>query len=328
METDIMNEILTLTVSSLFSFKLSKSMSKKGSYTSQLSELASETSESQLIQEMKSKFIVDDVAQEEDKEDFDGVKLDPSSSKNLSLGCMDLETWINVEGPKRLKQSFSKLKLDNTKVQRKDFTSFIEDELVQEKKNVKNELKYYDNAFITVFGKAPGRADKEPMRPLYMYYQNLRKAITKKAYAKGGPSSKASAGVETRAQSVGAASNNDSKISFGSFGGSEDDKKSKPSLLPFTEEDSKDKPPEDLMKKLGLKDEKDLKKQIHEYMKERKHLRKVLDAFQKDFQKTYNRKLRFTKDIVPVASEFKRYKELKKEIAKLENLMNNLKKSK
>lgn len=66
-------------------------------------------------------------------------------------------------------------------------------------------------------------------------------------------------------------------------------------------------------------------KQIHEYMKERKHLRKVLDSFQKDFQKTYNRKLRFTKDITPVANEFKRYKELKKEIAKLENILNNLK---
>ena len=60
-------------------------------------------------------------------------------------------------------------------------------------------------------------------------------------------------------------------------------------------------------------------------MKERKHLRKVLDSFQKDFQKTYNRKLRFTKDITPVANEFKRYKELKKEIAKLENILNNLK---
>ena len=76
---------------------------------------------------------------------------------------------------------------------------------------------------------------------------------------------------------------------------------------------------------MGISNETDLKKKIHDFIKERKHLRKLLDSFQKDFLKTYNRKLRFTKDISPVASEFKRYKELKKEIAKLESVLNNMK---
>jgi len=93
-----------------------------------------------------------------------------------------LERWINIEGPKRLENSMRKLKLDRESVKRKDFSNFVEDEIVQDKKNVKNELKYYDSAFVKIFKRPPARADKEPMRPLYMYYQNLRKAITKKEY--------------------------------------------------------------------------------------------------------------------------------------------------
>lgn len=241
---------------------------------------------------------------------------------------MDLERWINIEGPKRLEQSMQKLKLTKESVKRKDFSSYIEDEITQEKKNVKNELKYYDSAFIKIFARPPGRADKEPMRPLYMYYQNLRKAISKKAYAKGGRSmatgsegSRASSAV-----SMGSADgSNASRGSFNSLIGSDDDKTVSKSKIPFTEEEAKKLPPADLMKKIGINNETELKKQIHDFMKERKHLRKVLDTFQKDFQKTYNRKLRFTKDIAPVAAEFKRYKELKKEIAKLELVHNNLK---
>ena len=216
-------------------------------------------------------------------------------------------------------------------MKRKDFTTYNEDEINQEKKNVKNELKYYDSAFIKIFAKPPGRADKEPMRPLYMYYQNLRKAISKKAYAKGG-GSKRQSNEGSRASSVNSMGGSDfgSNTSKGSFnnliGVSDDDNTAYKSKIPFSEEEAKKAPAADLMKKLGLADEKDLKKQIHDYMKERKHLRKVLDTFQKDFQKTYNRKLRFTKDISPVASEFKRYKELKKEIAKLEIVLNKLKK--
>ena len=111
-----------------------------------------------------------------------------------------------------------------------------------------------------------------------------------------------------------------------SIGGASDEGKSPASTkIPFTEEEAKRDPPETLMLRMGISNETDLKKKIHDFIKERKHLRKLLDSFQKDFLKTYNRKLRFTKDISPVASEFKRYKELKKEIAKLESVLNNMK---
>jgi len=56
---------------------------------------------------------------------------------------------------------------------RDDFLNYSLDELNSEKRNVKNELKSYDNAFFTLFQKVPSRGEKEPMRPLYIYYQNL-----------------------------------------------------------------------------------------------------------------------------------------------------------
>lgn len=38
------------------------------------------------------------------------------------------------------------------------------DEIMQEKKRVKNELKHYDQAFLAKFNRVPNRNEKEPMR--------------------------------------------------------------------------------------------------------------------------------------------------------------------
>jgi len=46
--------------------------------------------------------------------------------------------------------------------------------LNSEKKNVKNELKRYDQGFKRLFGRIPVRKEKEPMRPLYIYYKTLK----------------------------------------------------------------------------------------------------------------------------------------------------------
>ena len=49
-----------------------------------------------------------------------------------------------------------------------------------------------------------------------------------------------------------------------------------------------------------------------------------LDDFQKNFEQTHNRKIRYTKDVAPVSHEFKRYKDLKGEIARFEQLVGAL----
>jgi hypothetical protein len=47
-------------------------------------------------------------------------------------------------------------------------------------------------------------------------------------------------------------------------------------------------------------------------------LRVKLDQFRKQFEQQYNRKIKFKRDIKDVEGEFKRYKDLKDDIGKLE----------
>ena len=61
-----------------------------------------------------------------------------------------------------------------------------------------------------------------------------------------------------------------------------------------------------------------LQVKIEDYKKERGHLRVKLDQFRKQFEQQYNRKIKFKRDIKDVEGEFKRYKDLKDDIGKLE----------
>jgi hypothetical protein len=45
------------------------------------------------------------------------------------------------------------------------------------KRSVKSELKRYDQAFVQVFFRQPGKMEKEPLRPLYMFYKKLKTLI-------------------------------------------------------------------------------------------------------------------------------------------------------
>lgn len=57
---------------------------------------------------------------------------------------------------------------------------------------------------------------------------------------------------------------------------------------------------------------------MEELKKERLALRSKLDQFRKQFEQTNNRKIKFKRDIKDVEGEFKRYKDLKDDIGKLE----------
>ncbi len=54
------------------------------------------------------------------------------------------------------------------------------DSLANEKKKVKNELKSYDNDFGGSFKRQPNHEEKEPLRPLYVYYKKLKEALAKR----------------------------------------------------------------------------------------------------------------------------------------------------
>ena len=48
------------------------------------------------------------------------------------------------------------------------------DKLISDKKKVKNELRCYDNDFYELFHSQPNHDQKEPFRPLYVYYKKLK----------------------------------------------------------------------------------------------------------------------------------------------------------
>jgi predicted nuclease with TOPRIM domain len=75
-----------------------------------------------------------------------------------------------------------------------------------------------------------------------------------------------------------------------------------------------------LIKSYGFRSVVDVTRKLNDIKNERKTLRTQLDQFQKNFEETHQRKIRYTKDIVPVQHEFKRYKDLKVDIAKLEQI--------
>jgi len=53
---------------------------------------------------------------------------------------------------------------------------------------------------------------------------------------------------------------------------------------------------------------------------EKVKLREKLHAYQLEFAKANNRKIKYHKDIIPVENEYKRYKEIKADIAKIEGV--------
>ena len=98
----------------------------------------------------------------------------PGARSSSAGGVEDLSTWLKYESSKKYEESLSKLALDNSKIQGKHLVSYSLDDLNNEKKRVKNELKVYDQDFINKFKRAPSRSEKEPMRNLYMYYKRLK----------------------------------------------------------------------------------------------------------------------------------------------------------
>ena len=173
-----------------------------------------------------------------------------------SLPPPNSSDWVKVEGKQKLEQSLRKLKLDYMATNGRDLGTKSYEDLVSEKKKVKNELKNYDNNFKNLFGRVPRREEKEPMRPLYVYYKKLKISLTKRA-------------------------------------------NEKPQPKRMTREESQ--------------------KRVEELKKERSDLKAVLHNFQMEFSQTNHRRIRYHRDIAPVENEYKRYKEVKAELSKLES---------
>ena len=117
------------------------------------------------------------------KSSFSEASPDFDPVTTLSAGQVSdnpLSAWLMVEAKIKYQGACGKLGLDAQKIQGKHLSSFSTEDLMREKKKVKNELKVYDQSFQHKFKRAPSRAEKEPMRNLYMYYKRLKQCISRK----------------------------------------------------------------------------------------------------------------------------------------------------
>lgn len=56
--------------------------------------------------------------------------------------------------------------------------------------------------------------------------------------------------------------------------------------------------------------------------RERKELRDQIETYQKDFEQNNNRRIRYVRDIAPIDAQYRRYKELKNDLQKYEEMLN------
>lgn len=232
-------------------------------------------------------------------------KMDPIKVKKKTSTTINLDAWLASEGPELLQESLRKLKLDEKQIHKTSMEGLGLTELEEKKKQVKNELKRYDCTFEGVFNRPPIRNEKEPMRPLYIYYKLIKQSLTK-----------LEAESNSKPQQI-----SNKEPSSKSNNRAESFQKSKsfeiPNVPPVQNVESNkiERPTKFSMN--------ELKKRLEELKKSKNDLRNKLHNYQQSFTKDNNRKIKYHKDIAPVEEDYKRYKELKSEIAKIEEIVNS-----
>ncbi len=261
--------------------------------------------------------------------------------QNLSLKTSEpasMERWIKKDGPQRLQDALTNLNLDLRTVKKVNLSAFTYEQLQAEKKNVKNELKNYDSYFAQMFKRSPEREEKEPMRPLYIYYKKIKQYIilnsdkikanksTDNAAAKNSKTFKGS-GIEKENRSTTGFPERKLETSF-EVQLSRDTFKDRGTFnLGDDFEDNRQHSRTTMSRGQmnpgggsGLSQE-HVRRQLEEYKNFRQLLREKLHSYQTEFTKNNNRKIKYHNDIAPVAEEYKRYKDIKHEINRLESLL-------
>lgn len=156
MEMNILNEILSSTVSGLFSNKI-KHIKYIEEYTSPRYKGVS-------------------------AKECDG-KEERTKTQQTKNKSQTVEEWTQTIGKSKVSESARLLNLDKSKIKNTDYTHYDEIWLIEEKDKIKEELKKYDEGFFSYFNRNPNNSEKEIMRPIYIYYKLIKKAIeTKKTF--------------------------------------------------------------------------------------------------------------------------------------------------
>jgi len=199
-----------------------------------------------------------------------------------------------------------------------DVTMMSLSELQQRKRELKQQLKLYDMNFHKQHGRMPEKREKEPIRHLYESYNAYKNQISiiEKGEAQPGPGTAAFRGEINVTVSNPITDNSTDGASPTNFVGHSTAPNlgnlNKPSGLNEGEEDNFQQNAEMSPSAASSQDLAALKA-------EKATLHQMLRSYEKDFFKQHKRQVSSFSDIRPVASQYRRYKEIKKAIASLQD---------
>lgn len=185
-----------------------------------------------------------------------------------------------------------------------DLNKMGKHELGGEKRRVKQELKRYDAEFRKQFMRLPTHTEKEPMRPLYVYYRRLKNMITQAESRPG-----------KRSATQGSDDEGGPGLRLGPRGNDLDETPRQPGGRGGSAKSHPERRQDQIAS---------MEQRIESLQTEKGNVRAKLQAFQEKFVTENNRKIRFHKDILPIEREYRTYKNLKEEIMRVESNLRDL----
>ena len=196
MEVDILNDLLTRTVSNLFSNKnrhmsylseddgekqeifpqqdiVMNNQKQKPNMTHNLNHLNNNLNNQN---DQPKKNLIEKIIN-------NNIQKNPKQTpNNLNQENCSPKIWCLTVGKKKYEESLERLQINEKIIASKTHLNDMNlEQLTREKARVKQELKKYDEDFFQVFKSKPTKENKEIMKPLYYYYQKLKIAISKKS---------------------------------------------------------------------------------------------------------------------------------------------------
>ena len=328
MDIDILNDILNHTISNLFT--------NKAKHLTYLSEDTEESS---------NDYNSAKISQQKNKTNFSNVRIQDQEKESLVLTP---ESWSMTMGKEKLEESMKKLGIDESIAKGKDIDKKTLDQLIQEKSRVKNELKKYDNEFKEIFRRVPNHREKEVMKPLYLYYKTIKKAIERKENQKAYSSSTQNSNQQSEYSGISSVNSTLANISdvsnisttnktghlstnstvgvnlnynFSKNFALHKKSNSVNANSSHNNNSTVSDAPERKKRSLSKAEQEVLEKEFFDIKSEQSKLRETLHEYQNEFQRTNNRKVKYTSDIVPVKNEYNRYKSNKQRLTEIKNLL-------
>ena len=201
MEIDILNDLLSRTVSNLFQNKMkhmsylseddgekleifpqeSLNVNLKNNPNSHNSSHSNNVANNNQNGQPKKNLIEKIINNNMNNNQKNIKQNNQNNPKNQNQEINSPKIWCITVGKKKYEESLARLQINEKMIASRTLINEMNlDQLVKEKARVKQELKKYDEDFFQVFKTKPSKENKEIMKPLYYYYQKLKLAITKK----------------------------------------------------------------------------------------------------------------------------------------------------